>query len=114
MPTVASLSATPPKFCVYTGLEYITLRSARTNELEWMLVDDGSTVNILFDYAFDQMDVDHELMAISEPLLDFTGDSLILRERITLAVDFRESPCHLKKFMEFLLVDTRSAYHGVL
>ncbi|KAL2453081.1 Uncharacterized protein Adt_45818 [Abeliophyllum distichum] len=79
-----------------------------------MMVDDGSVVNILFGSTFDQMDVDHELMAISEPLFDFTGDSLILQGRITLVVDFEESPCHLRKFMEFLIVDTRSSYHGVL
>ncbi|KAL2480712.1 Uncharacterized protein Adt_33678 [Abeliophyllum distichum] len=63
--------------------------------------------------TLDQMDVDHELTAISEPLCGFTGDSLISQGRITLAVDFDEPPCHLKKFMEFLIVDTRSAYHGV-
>ncbi|KAL2479680.1 Beta-porphyranase [Abeliophyllum distichum] len=43
------------------------------NELERMLVDDGSSVNILFCSAFEQMDVDHEPTAIYEPLFDFTG-----------------------------------------
>ncbi|KAL2526750.1 Uncharacterized protein Adt_11804 [Abeliophyllum distichum] len=84
------------------------------NGLGQMLVDDRSAVNILFGSAFDQMDVDHELTAISELLFSFTGDSLIPRGRITLAVDFGEPSCHLKKFMEFLIVDTRSADHGVL
>ncbi|KAL2512804.1 Uncharacterized protein Adt_18404 [Abeliophyllum distichum] len=49
------------------------------NGLGRMLVDDGSVVNILFGSAFDQMDVDHELTAISELLFGFTGDSLVLR-----------------------------------
>ncbi|KAL2479865.1 Uncharacterized protein Adt_32831 [Abeliophyllum distichum] len=84
------------------------------NELGRMLVDHGSAVSVLFGSAFDQIDVDHELTAISEPLFGFMGDSLVLRGRITLAVDFREPPCHLKKFMKFLIVYTRSAYHGVL
>ncbi|KAL2471770.1 Uncharacterized protein Adt_39906 [Abeliophyllum distichum] len=61
------------------------------NGLGRMLVDDGSAVNILFGSAFDQMEVDHKVMAISEPLFGFTGDSLIPRRRITLAVDFGES-----------------------
>ncbi|KAL2519106.1 Uncharacterized protein Adt_15353 [Abeliophyllum distichum] len=78
-----------------------------------MMVDDGSTVNILFDSAFDQMDVDHELIAISEPLFNFTRDSLVSQGRIILTVDFREPLCYLRKFMEFLIVDTHSAYHGV-
>ncbi|KAL2527223.1 Disease resistance protein TIR-NBS-LRR class family [Abeliophyllum distichum] len=55
------------------------------NGLGRMLVNDGSAVNILFGSTFDQMDV-----------------------------DFREPLCYLEKFMEFLVIDTRSAYHGVL
>ncbi|KAL2518249.1 Uncharacterized protein Adt_14496 [Abeliophyllum distichum] len=47
------------------------------NGLGRMLVDDGSTVNILFGCTFDQMDVDHELTAISEALFGFTGDNLV-------------------------------------
>ncbi|KAL2517944.1 Uncharacterized protein Adt_14191 [Abeliophyllum distichum] len=43
------------------------------NRLGRMLVDDLSTVNILFGNAFDQMEVDHEVTAISEPLFGFTG-----------------------------------------
>ncbi|KAL2532011.1 Uncharacterized protein Adt_05362 [Abeliophyllum distichum] len=78
------------------------------NGLGFMLVD-----NILFS-TFDEIDVNHELMATSEPLFSFTGDSLIPKRRITTAVDFGEPPCHLKKFMEFLVVDTCSAYHKVL
>ncbi|KAL2527068.1 Integrase catalytic domain-containing protein [Abeliophyllum distichum] len=79
-----------------------------------MLVDDESTENILFDSTFDQMDVDHELVAILEHLFSFTGDSLVPRERITLTMELRDPPCHLRKFIKFLVVDTRSAYHDVL
>ncbi|KAL2526126.1 Ribonuclease H [Abeliophyllum distichum] len=79
-----------------------------------ILVDDRSAVNIVFSSAFDQMDVDHELTAISEPLFSFTGNSRIPRGRITLAVDFGKPSCHLRKFMKFLIVDTRFANHGVL
>ncbi|KAL2466521.1 Uncharacterized protein Adt_42372 [Abeliophyllum distichum] len=42
------------------------------NGLGRMFVDDGSIVNILFGSAFDQIDLDHELTAISEPLFSFT------------------------------------------
>ncbi|KAL2542835.1 Uncharacterized protein Adt_03813 [Abeliophyllum distichum] len=84
------------------------------NGLRRMLVVDGSVVNILFDSVFDQMDVDHELTAIFELLFSFTGDSLIPRGRITRAVYFDELPCHLRKFMEFPIVDACSTYHGVL
>ncbi|KAL2526719.1 Uncharacterized protein Adt_11773 [Abeliophyllum distichum] len=59
------------------------------------------------------MDVDHELTALSEATIRFHGDSLIPRGRIILAVDFGKPPCHLRKFMEFLIVDTRFTYHRV-
>ncbi|KAL2504651.1 Uncharacterized protein Adt_20272 [Abeliophyllum distichum] len=74
---------------------------------------EGETVKSYFKSASDQ-NVDHELTTISKPLFDFTGDSLIPRGRITLVVDLEEPSCHLRKFMEFLIVDIRSAYHGVL
>ncbi|KAL2532346.1 Ribonuclease H [Abeliophyllum distichum] len=83
-------------------------------ELDQARTNDGSTVNILFGCTFDQMDVDHELTAILEPLFSFTGDSLVPQGRIILTVNFGEPPCHLKKFIEFLVVDTRYAYHRVL
>ncbi|KAL2474487.1 Uncharacterized protein Adt_35223 [Abeliophyllum distichum] len=72
----------------YSHCDALVVRAVvARNRLGQMLVDDGTAVNILFDSAFDQMDVDHELMAIFELLFSFTGDSLILRGRITLAVD---------------------------
>ncbi|KAL2518366.1 Uncharacterized protein Adt_14613 [Abeliophyllum distichum] len=79
-----------------------------------MLVDDGSAVNILFDSTFNKIYVGHEPTAISEPLFDFTRDSLVPQGRINLIVDFEEPLCHLKKFIKFLVVDTHSAYHAVL
>ncbi|KAL2513151.1 Uncharacterized protein Adt_18751 [Abeliophyllum distichum] len=56
-----------------------TLVVVARNRLGRMLIDDESTVNILFGSTFDQMDVDHELTAISEPLFSFMEDSLVLR-----------------------------------
>ncbi|KAL2505288.1 Uncharacterized protein Adt_20909 [Abeliophyllum distichum] len=41
------------------------------NGLGRMLVEDESTVNILFGSAFDQMKGDHEITAIFEPLFGF-------------------------------------------
>lgn len=47
--------------------------------LTYMLVDNGSSVNILFTATFDKMKVDHELTYINSPLYGFIGDSLIPR-----------------------------------
>ncbi|XP_022880877.1 uncharacterized protein LOC111398174 [Olea europaea var. sylvestris] len=74
-----------------------------------MLVDNGSSVNILFGSTFNKMILDHELTSTTTPLYRFTGDNITSRGKITLAV-----PQTTMNFMEFLIVDSRSAYHGVL
>ncbi|KAL2518135.1 Integrase catalytic domain-containing protein [Abeliophyllum distichum] len=53
------------------------------NWLGRMLVDDDSAVNILFGSTFDQMDVDHKLTGISEPLFSFTVDSFIPQGKLS-------------------------------
>jgi ribonuclease HI len=79
-----------------------------------MLVDNGSSVNIIFGATFDKMEVDHELSPINSPLFGFTGDSIVPRGKITLAMEIGAEPLVTRNFMEFLVVDSRSAYHGVL
>ncbi|XP_022880580.1 uncharacterized protein LOC111397837 [Olea europaea var. sylvestris] len=80
-----------------------------------MLVDNGSSVNILFGSTFDKMILDHELTpTTTTPLYGFTGDSITPRRKITLAVEMGESPQTTMNFMEFLIVDSQSAYHEVL
>ncbi|CAI9763836.1 unnamed protein product [Fraxinus pennsylvanica] len=84
------------------------------NGLKCMLVDNDSSINILFRTTFDKMAVDHELTPMSSPLYGFTGDIIIPRGKITLAVEIGASPQVAHHFMEFLIVDRRSTYHGVL
>ncbi|XP_022856262.1 uncharacterized protein LOC111377400 [Olea europaea var. sylvestris] len=79
-----------------------------------MLLDNGSSVNILFGSTFDKMILDHKLTPTTTPLYGFTGDSITPRGKITLAVEMGESPQTAMNFMEFLIVDSRSVYHGVL
>lgn len=50
------------------------------NELKRMLVDSESSINILFSYTYDKMQVDHNLTLMTSPLDGFTGDSIIPRE----------------------------------
>ncbi|XP_022876923.1 uncharacterized protein LOC111395145 [Olea europaea var. sylvestris] len=58
--------------------------------------------------------LDHQLTPTTTPLYGFTGDSITPRGKMTLAVEMGESPQTMMNFMEFLVVDSRSAYHGVL
>ncbi|CAI9762902.1 unnamed protein product [Fraxinus pennsylvanica] len=85
-----------------------------SNGLKRMLEDNGSSVNILFGTTFDKMAMDHELTPMSSPLYGFIVDRIIPRGKITLAVEMGASPQIAHHFMEFLVVDRRCAYHGVL
>lgn len=48
------------------------------------------------------------------PLYRFTRDNIILREKITLLIEMGIAPLAAQYFMEFLVVDHYSTYHGVL
>lgn len=62
------------------------------NGLKRMLVDNGSSVNILFGTTFDKMVLDHELTSITTLLYGFTGDGITPGRRVTLVVDGRATP----------------------
>ena len=62
------------------------------NGLKRMLVDNGSSVNILFGSTFDKMQIEHGLIPMTDPLFGFTGDSIIPRGRITLPVEMGSAP----------------------
>ncbi|XP_022883419.1 uncharacterized protein LOC111400225 [Olea europaea var. sylvestris] len=51
---------------------------------------------------------------MTDPLFGFTGDNIISRGQITLSIETGSAPLVAQHFMEFLVVDHRSAYHGVL
>ncbi|KAL2512216.1 Reverse transcriptase domain-containing protein [Abeliophyllum distichum] len=84
------------------------------NGLGRMLVDNGSSVNIIFSSTYEQMNIDVPLEPSTEPLYGFTGDCVTPKGIICLAVTMGEEPLAAHTFMEFLVVDRRSAYHGVL
>ncbi|KAL2465637.1 Uncharacterized protein Adt_41488 [Abeliophyllum distichum] len=84
------------------------------NGLGRMLVDNGSSVNVIFLSTYEQMNIDVLLEPSTEPLYGFTGDCVTPKGIVRLAVTMGEEPMAAHTFMEFLIVDRRSAYHGVL
>lgn len=51
---------------------------------------------------------------MADPMYGFIRNSIILRERITLAVEMGTPPLVAHRYMEFLEVNHRSTYPGVL
>ncbi|KAL2499539.1 Uncharacterized protein Adt_25089 [Abeliophyllum distichum] len=84
------------------------------NGLGRMLVDNGSSVNVIFSSMYEQMNIDVSLEPSTEPLYGFTGDCVTPKGIVRLAVTMGEELLTAHTFIEFLVVDRRSAYHGVL
>lgn len=77
--------------------------------LKRMLVDNGSSVNIIYRSTFEKMEVGHELTLVTTILYEFTSDNIILRGKITLVTKMGVAPLTTHNFMEFLVVNHHSA-----
>ena len=80
-----------------------------------VLVDNGSSTDILYYPAFQQMGIDRErLILTNAPLVDFGGTRVLPLGAITLSVVVGNYPQQIAKDVTFLVVDCSSAYNAIL
>ena len=80
-----------------------------------MLVDNGSSADILFYLAFQQIGIDKaRLIPTNAPLVGFGGTRVLPLGAITLSVMVGDYPQQITKDVTFLVVDCSSAYNGIL
>ena len=80
-----------------------------------VLVDNGSSVDILYYPTFQQMGIDRErLIPTNAPLVDFGGTRVLSLGAITLSVVVGDYPQQITKDVTFLVVDCSSAYNAIL
>ncbi|XP_050256164.1 uncharacterized protein LOC126701820 [Quercus robur] len=80
-----------------------------------VLVDNGSSADILYYPAFQQMRIDRErLTPTNAPLVGFRGMKVFPLGAITLAVTAGDYPQQITKVVTFLVVDCSSAYNAIL
>ncbi|XP_073015669.1 uncharacterized protein [Primulina eburnea] len=80
-----------------------------------IFVDNGSSVNVLFKTTLDQMKVEgFEFEPVSTPLYGFAGHAIPTLGQIVLPLSLGTDPRRVTKMIAFTVVDTLSAYNGIL
>ncbi|XP_023894577.1 uncharacterized protein LOC112006533 [Quercus suber] len=80
-----------------------------------VLVDNGSSVDILYYPAFQQMKIDKELLKpTNTPLVGFGGMKMHLMGTVTLPITISAYPRQWTKEVDLLVVDCSSAYNAII
>ena len=78
-------------------------------------MDNGSTADILYYLAFQQMRIDREqLIPINAPLVEFGGIRVHPLGAITLSITVEDYPQQITKDVTFLIVNCSSTYNAIL
>ncbi|GAV60161.1 hypothetical protein CFOL_v3_03692, partial [Cephalotus follicularis] len=80
-----------------------------------ILIDSGSSADILYKHAFDQLKIPtDQLRPVKTPLVGFTGEIVHPLGSIDLSVVASLAPRQTQVHMTFLVVDTPSPYNAII
>ena len=102
--------------CQHPHNDPLVIRAVVANKIvHRVLVDNGSSVDIIFASAFDKMDIGREkLDPVNTHLRGFSGEKVLPLGSIQLVLTLGEPPCQATTTARFLIVDAPSAYNMLL
>ena len=80
-----------------------------------ILIDNGSSADNIYLFAFQQLKVDPErLQLFKSPLVNFNGDRVYPKDIVTLTITVGSYPQQLTRQLNFIVVDWPSSYNVII
>ena len=104
------------KGCEHPHDDPLVIRAVVANKtVHRVLIDNGSSADIIFASAFDKMGVGREkLEPVNTHLRGFSGEKVLPLGSIQLVLTLGDPPCQATTAVRFLVVDVPSAYNMLL
>ena len=114
--TTITFSDSDMEGCQHPHDDPLVIRVVVVNKtIHKVLVDNGSSANIIFASAFDQMGIGREkLEPVNAYLHGFSGERVLPLGSIQLVLTMGDPPCQATTTVRFLIVDAPSAYNMLL
>ena len=102
--------------CQHPHDDPLVIREIVANKtIHRVLVDNGSSTDIIFTSAFDKMGIGREkLEPVRTHLRGFSGEKVLPFGSIQLVLTLGDPPFQATTIVRFLIVDAPSAYNGLL
>ncbi|XP_074374612.1 uncharacterized protein LOC141715023 [Apium graveolens] len=86
------------------------------NEVQRILIDNGSSVNIVFEHTLNRMRLGHLRMdpCLEDPLYGFRNNMIPIRGVIYLPMVFGATPRQVSHVMKFYVISAASSYNMIL
>ena len=114
--TAITFSDSDLEGCQHPHDDPLLIRAVVANKtIHRVLVDNGSSADIIFASAFDKMGIVREkLEPASTHLRGFSGEKVLPLGSIQLVLTLGDPPCQATTTVRFLIVDAPSAYNVLL